>query len=129
MSDTIYVKSTASLDVAHDSSFTMLDHRRDKIIISEEYTYAEAGTVKIAGAADHVVNLGSITTVKSLYVETESQVDVYLDTQAVPIKLRPGTKTGMARVLLDALSATALKFTNPVTGGSDARVTYQIVGD
>jgi hypothetical protein len=125
----IYVKSIASIEVAHDSQFLELEYKRDRVTISDEYTYQESGTMVIAGAATEAIDLGSVSEIKSLFVETEDQVDIVIDSSVTPIKLRPGTTSGKARCNLDNLSATALSFTNPVTGGGTARVSYQIAGD
>jgi hypothetical protein len=126
----IYVKSQATIEVAHDSQFQELEYKRDRVTISEEYTYQESGTIVIAGGATTVVNLGSISEIKSGFIETEDQIDVVIDSSLTPVKLRPGTISGKSRLNLDGMSAAALSLTNPVSGGSgSARVSYQIAGD
>lgn len=130
MSTIIYVKSMATLEVAHDSQFQNLEYKRERALISEEYTYQESGTIDIAGGATEVINLGSISEIKALYIETEDQIDVVIDGSATPTKLRPGTVSGKARMLIDNISSTALSITNPIIGGTgSARVSYQMAGD
>lgn len=126
----IYVKSQATIEVAHDSQFQELEYKRDRVTISEQYTYQESGTIVIAGGATTVIDLGSITAIKSIFIETGDQIDVVIDSSLTPIKLRPGTISGKARLNIDAMSGAALSITNPITGGTgSARVSYQIAGD
>jgi hypothetical protein len=126
----IYVKSQVTSMVAHDSQFLELEYKRDRVTITEEYTYQESGTIVIAGGATTVINMGSISEMKSCFIETESEVDVVFDSSLTPVKLRPGAISGKARLGLDGMSAAAMSLTNPISGGSgSARVTYQIAGD
>ena len=130
MSKIIYVKRMATLEVAHDAQNLELEYNRESALISEEYTYQESGTIDIAGGATEAINLGSISEIRALYIETEDQIDVVIDSSATPMKLRPGTVSGKARMLIDNISSTALSITNPITGGTgSARVSYQMAGD
>ncbi len=130
MSDYIYVKSQASIKVAHDSQFLDLEYAREDATISEQYLYQESGTIVIAGGATAVINLGSITEVKSIFIETESQINVTIDGADNPIDVRPGSTTGKGRLIMDCVSVASLSITNPISGGSGTgRVSYQIAGD
>jgi hypothetical protein len=127
----IYVKSMASIEVAHDSQFQALEYKRDRVTLSEEFSYQESGTVSIADAATVTVNLGSISEVKSIFLECDAPLDVKMDSAAVPTKLRPGANSGKSRMNLDNISVASIELVNPVAGGSGGgvRVSYQIAGD
>ena len=117
----LYYKRALDLTLSQDANHTEVLTQRDNFSVTDTFDASQASTIQLTTTDATAVNLGSVATGALLYIESDSAVDVFINSSVTAVKLRPDT--GKKAVLLsDNGSVTALSLTNKTTGTANVYV-------
>jgi len=126
---TVYHRRQLSLTFSDDEEYnqTLFVRNRTTSALSDRLDEFSSDKFRLADTdGEVVVDNGGVEEIRALYLEADGDLDVKIDSAAVPIKLRPAVDD-IGVLMLESLNAASISVQHP-TVSSEITVTVVVAG-